>query len=183
MDGLSFFKMWTRDRCVGAVTKSSRQTVARVIASLPSPCANVVEYGPGDGVVTRALLAVLPRHGRLLAIERNAAFLSELKAIGDPRLVVRIGDVRVDALALRSLASGPIDAIVSVLPFACYESREREAIIRATHDALRPGGRFIACQYTPLILPALRRTFASVRIRTAPWNFPPYLVLVATRGN
>lgn len=183
MDGFEFFRMWTRDRHVGAVTKSSRQTVTRVAGSLPSPCASIVEYGPGDGVVTRALLERLPPNGWLLAIERNGAFLPELHAIGDSRLVVRIGDVRVDAPVLRSLAPSPIDAIVSVLPFACYEPHERAAIIRATHDALRPGGRFIVCQYTPLILPLLRRVFASVRIRLAPWNFPPYLVLIATRGN
>jgi len=181
MNGLAFLRNAMRDRGIGAVTRSSRQTVARVADSLPSSCTNVVEYGPGDGVVTRALLDRLPANGRLLTIERNEAFLSELRRISDPRFVVRAGDVRVDAATLRTLMPGPIDAVVSSLPFAIFTPEERVAIIRMTRDALRPGGRFIVCQYTPLILPLLRAHFTHVRIRTAPWNFPPYLVFVGEK--
>lgn len=181
MNGLDFIRTWRRDFRVGAVTRSSRQTVARVADSLPDSCVNIVEYGPGDGVLTRALLAKLPANGRLLAIERNAAFLPELTALNDPRLVARIGDVRVDAPTLRLLMPGPIDAVVSSMPFPIYTAAERALVIRATYSALRPGGRFIVCQYTPLILPLMRRTFPAVRIRTAWWNFPPYLIMVATR--
>jgi phospholipid N-methyltransferase len=40
-----------------------------VLAMLPKNFSTVVEYGAGDGVMTRALLERLPVTGKMLAVE------------------------------------------------------------------------------------------------------------------
>ena len=181
MNGFAFLRNAMRDRGIGAVTRSSRMTIARVIGALPSPCARIVEYGAGDGVITEALLAHLASGATLYGIERNPAFLRDLGRIRDPRFRLCAGDVRSEMAALFAQTGGGFDAIVSSLPLAMFTPDERASVVQVARDALRPGGRFIVCQYTPLILPLLRAHFHHVRIRTAFWNFPPYLVMVATR--
>lgn len=181
MNGFAFLRNAIRDRSIGAVTRSSRATIARVVNALPSPCARVVEYGAGDGVITEALLGRLAPDAMLYGIERSPAFLRELARIRDQRFRLCAGDVRSEMSTLLAQTGGGFDAVISSLPFAIFTSDERAAIVRVTRDALRPGGRFIVCQYTPLILPLIRKHFTRVRIKTAVWNFPPYLVMVATR--
>ena len=64
---------------VGAITRSSGYLVRSVADKLPVNLSTIVEYGAGDGVMTRILLEHLAPTGRLIAIEANDAFIDELK--------------------------------------------------------------------------------------------------------
>ena len=181
MRGLPFFKAVFSDRMIGAVASSSRYTMDRVCEELGPGCAYVVEYGPGDGVSTRAILAQLPAHGRMVAIERNPDFLPELGAIADPRLHIMQGDVCSVIQRLSDLDLPRIDAVISSIPFSFLPSDSREFVVRRTFHALAPGGRFIVFQYSPLMLRYLKNYFPSVRVRFEPRNIPPNFIMIGEK--
>lgn len=181
MKGLSFFKAAIRDRMVGAVVPSSRYTMDRVLEEVGPECEYAVEYGPGDGVSTRAILAQLPAHGRMVAIERNPHFLPDLRAIGDPRLRIVQGDVCFVTQRLQDLGLPRIDAVISSIPFSFLPPESREFVVRRTFHALAPGGRFIVFQYSPLMFRYLKNYFSSVRVRFEPRNIPPNFIMVGEK--
>jgi phospholipid N-methyltransferase len=181
MTGLEFLKTALRDYRIGAITKSSPQTIARVVEAIPQSCAYLVEYGPGDGTVTRAILKRLPSHGRVVAIEQNVTLVHALQSLRDPRLSVVHGDILDIAPRLRELSLPRIDAVVSCVPCTLLKPHEREHLVRETHRALAPGGAFVMYQYSPLMAPLLRKYFGGVRFTFAPLNLPPYFVMTATK--
>jgi len=179
---LFFLKTALRDYRVGAVLPSTRHAMRGVLAELPRECRYVVEYGPGDGVSTRAILASLPQDGLLAAVERNPDFLPGLRAIADARLRLVLGDVRAISTQLHLLGLPRIDTVVSSIPFSFLSHEERDAIVRRTEEALATGGRFIVYQYSPLMLRYLRKRFTRVRVRLEVRNLPPYFIMVAEKA-
>lgn len=183
MTGLEFLKTALHDHRIGAITKSSPQTIARVVAAIPPSCAYLVEYGPGDGTVTRAILDRLPQYGRLVAIERNATLAGELQSLRDQRLSIMHGDILDIAPRLHELPLPRIDAVVSCVPCTLLQPHERERLVRDTYAALAPGGAFIVYQYSLLMRPLLQRYFSNVRLSFAPLNLPPYFVMTAKKDH
>ena len=52
---------------IGAVARSSKYVVKKVLSFLnQTQISNIIEYGPGDGVLTRELLKILPANGKNL---------------------------------------------------------------------------------------------------------------------
>ena len=141
----------------------------------------VAEYGSGDGVVTADLLTHLHPEGRMLAIERNAEFLSELARLSDPRLQVLHGDVLAVASQLTAHLAGPLDAVVSNVPCTVLSPGARDTLIANTHAALRDGGVCIMYQYSLLMRSRLRKYFRQVDVVLEPRNFPPYFVMRAVK--
>src|SRR5260370_36698050 len=75
---------------VGAIAPSSRYLTQAMLRPLPLENARlVVGLGPGTGVMTRALLNVLPFNAVLLTFQINSRLTRHLKStISDSRLVV-----------------------------------------------------------------------------------------------
>jgi phospholipid N-methyltransferase len=181
MDAADFLRTAFKDYTVGAITASSKYAVQKIVSAVKPEYAHVVEYGAGDGVITREILARLPAAGRLAAIELNSQFLPELSTIGDPRLEVVHDDVLNCSEHLRSLGLPTIDAVISGVPFSFFHPAAREQIIRNTARAIDHGGAFIVYQYTPLILGLLKKYFLRVHVGFVGRNLPPYFVMVAEK--
>ena len=76
-----------RPQQVASVVPSSRFLERRLVSLAGIGHAGlVVELGPGTGGTTRALLAALPAHARLLCIELDPDFAARLVREPDPRL-------------------------------------------------------------------------------------------------
>ena len=83
------------------------------------------------------------------------------------------------------------DVIVSGLPWTRFDDPLQDSILDATHDALRPGGKFVTFAYasSPLVpngrkffKDKLNAKFHSVYKSENVWNnFPPAVVFVATK--
>jgi len=141
----------------------------------------VVEYGPGNGVVTRELLRRLEPDARLVAYEINAAFAEELRRSIDLRLEVHEADIIAASSRLCELSDGGVDAVVSGIPFSFLSPSTREAVVRNTSRALRSGGRFIVYQNSAKMVKPLRRYFREVSGRFEPRNVFPYFIMVAEK--
>lgn len=168
-------------RGVGSVIPSSPRLIERMLASIDwSAARTIVEYGPGTGVVTRAILARLAPGARLIAFETNPDFVAYLAAtIDDPRLTVIGGSAERVGMTLAAQAIDRIDAAVSSLPFSVMPGRVRTRILIATARVLAAGAPLVGFQYSTRLLGELRRAFGQVTVRFEPRNWPPAFVFTA----
>ncbi len=177
MNFFKFLKIALTDiRRVGAITLTSQYVIRKILSQLKPEHRMVIEYGAGDGVITREILKVLPANGKIIAIELNPDLLAELEKIRDPRLEIWQGDV----LELSRLLPKS-DIIISVIPFSLISREKRVEIIRQTADALNEGGLFIACQYSPFLFKTLKKFFSETKWLFEPRNLPPYFILIAKK--
>ncbi len=181
MKAIHFLKVALKDYKVGALTKSSRYTVRTVLKKVRPGYKLVVEYGAGDGTVTKELLSHLSPDAHVVAVELNKDFLPLLSEIKDTRLAVKNEDVVRLSADFAAAGLKQADAVISGIPFTFFSPATREKVVRNTYKNLQPGGVFIVYQYSPLILPILKKYFRRVTMTLEPRNFPPYFVMVAEK--
>lgn len=172
---------------VAALTPTSRATVERIASKAATGDANlIVEFGPGNGVVTRALLDRLAPAGRLVAIEANADFAARLEGgLDDPRLSVIHDSAQRVREILAEGGLGAADCIVSGIPFFWLSPEEAAGIVSQTHAALADGKSFLTYQmfYQPrrALTVHLERHFRSVRTEVDLRNLPPLRISEAVK--
>jgi len=178
---INFLKSTASLREVGALTMSSRYVVRHVLKHLSRPLNTIIEYGPGNGVMTKALLEWLSPQGKLLVVESNTKFAKALNQLNDDRLRVLHGKAQ-------SLTSAPIrefsraDAVLSSIPFTFLTPADRLRVVSNAHKMLAPGGTFIIFhQYTPFMFYPLHKMFRSVAIEFEPRNIFPCFILIAKK--
>jgi phospholipid N-methyltransferase len=160
---------------LGSIIPSSRLLVNQVLEPIDWERARViVEYGPGIGTFTGEILRRMRSDGRLIAIETNDEFVQFLRdSLPDPRLhVVHDSATEVRAILHRHGLSGA-HYIISGIPLGSMPEPVRADIAAKTRAALEPDGAFLVYQFTPRVLPALRRTFGVVRRGFQLCNVPP----------
>jgi phospholipid N-methyltransferase len=182
---LFFARMFLkRPRTLGSVVPSSRILARRVLEQVDWRARVIVEYGPGVGTVTEAVLRRMRPDAVLVAIESSPEFVVYLREqCRDPRLRVIEGSAADIAAILRDLSLPAADCIISSIPYSTMPAHTRERILGETHGALRPGGRFIVYQFTSAVLPHLRRFFGPVRQRFELWNIPPARIFRCSRAH
>lgn len=147
----------------------------------------IVEYGPGTGVFTHAVLQRLRDAGntaaRVVALELNPRLAGELRETFPDVEVRHANAVDID----RELgdAFGNVDLVVSGLGWPSIPLAPRSEILAKTRNALAPTGRFRTFGYhIGLCMPGawhFRRTvrdlFSGVTISPVIWkNLPPAFV-------
>lgn len=176
----SYFKAFVDDKGVASVTPSSRFLVDRVLKAMDVRGAKaIIEYGAAAGVITERLLDEMPQDCKLIAIELNDKLFESLSQIRDARLIPVNGDVREVAEIARRHGVTEVDAIISGIPFAFLSGRGRHELLKATHDLLKPGGRFVAYQVTTHLIPLLNDYFRKVKTQFEIRNLPPHFVFTA----
>jgi len=179
---VKYLKTAITDYKVGALTASSKFVVKKILKELADVDHNyIVEYGAGDGVITRSLVEILDDNGRVVAIETNPSFIKELRFLADNKIDVVPNNVLDVVKDFSSLGLPRVDAVISGIPFSFFSGSSREEIISSTHQALEPGGLFILYQYSILVLPLLKRYFSEVKVSFEPRNFPPYFIMKAKK--
>jgi len=181
-------------RTVGAVAPSSRYLAQAMLGPLPLERARVVvELGPGTGVMTEALLEVLPRNCHLLAFEINSRFASYLREnVPDSRLTVVEASAELIRQEVQKRGYQQVDAVVSSLALGLMPDRQRREFLDGLVSILRDG---VLTQFQYLhclqmkdrqirrfdLARLLRQYFGSVRQRIIWRNLPPAFVF-ACRG-
>jgi phospholipid N-methyltransferase len=163
----------------------------------------IVEYGPGTGSFSRAVLGAIgqdwfggaltspaggarARTRRFLALEFNQA-LARMLAEEHPEItVVNDSAANVEKIvASRTVRAGEVDCIISGLGWPGFTDELRTEILEATARVLRPGGEFRTFGYhVGLLMPGawhfrreVRRLFREVHIGRVVWgNMPPAFV-------
>lgn len=173
-----FFREFFRDPGIASVKATSPYLVRRILDRMDlSGRRTVVEYGPGTGPFTRAILDRLSPDSRLVLIESNPEMVALLNGlVHDPR--VRL--VRAKAEEVGSIL-GPAraDYVLSGIPFSHFEPPLKMRILKDTREILAPGGAFLAYQASAGLRAPLERVFRSVRVKVEPFHIPPLVVLEA----
>lgn len=169
-------EMLSRPSAVGAIWPSSRRLASSVASGVPVHGDGlVVELGGGTGAVTYALLQRGITPGRLMVIERSAAFVRHLRA-QFPGVAI----VQGDAAELGALLPGgrPVDAIISSLPLRSLPARQAAAVVAQWRALIADHG--IVVQFTYDLRGTGSRPLSGFLQRTSHivWaNFPPARVL------
>jgi phospholipid N-methyltransferase len=178
MDGF-FLREFLRDPAIASIKATSPFMVRRILDRMDLAGRRViVEYGPGTGPFTRALLDRLSPDSRLVLIESNPEFAGILHRLGDPR--VRLFQAGAQEVA-RLLGPGRADYVLSGIPFSHFDDVLRSRILEDTRAILAPGGAFLAYQSSARLRGPLERVFSSVRVTLEPFHIPP-LVVFEARG-
>ncbi|OGI62476.1 hypothetical protein A2818_01090 [Candidatus Nomurabacteria bacterium RIFCSPHIGHO2_01_FULL_40_12] len=173
------------DKNTGTIFRSSSYVVNGVLEIINNkPLRQIIEYGPGDGVLTCELLKCLPPDGKLLAVEIDPKFLQMLRAISDPRLSVIDGKMQNVCQNIKAYDFNNVDLIVSSIPFSLLSKIERETVVSSTKNALAPDGMFIVFhQYSHIMAKPLRKFFGEVNIKFEIRNFFPCFIISAKKSS
>ncbi|HEY7126695.1 MAG TPA: methyltransferase domain-containing protein [Ktedonobacterales bacterium] len=173
-----FFEKFVHSpRMIGSVTPSSVFLVRAMLAPIPwHSIQTIVELGAGTGVMTRGIRRQLAPSGTALLFEQDAEMCSLLRQ-SYPEWIVEPTAERL-AEALTSYGIQQVDCIVSGLPFANFTQYTRQEILANVLQALKPGGLFIAFQYSLQMKKQFCAHFDPISITFVPLNVPPAFVYV-----
>lgn len=181
---LNFFKVALLDHQIGAVTRSSKYVVNAILRSLVGQSLDrVIEYGPGDGVITKEILNRMSINGELIVVETNPKFLKVLRKIEDPRLKIIKGTAQKVSRDLKNSYHASVNLVLSSIPFSILNPVDREDIVSNTFDMLEDSGKFIVFQYSPLMLNLLKKYFNTNAVNTQfeLRNIPPCFIMSAQK--
>lgn len=167
-------------RTTGSITSSSKALVKKLVEPLPihRPLV-IVELGPGDGCVTRAILDKIHGGSSVTAFEINTAFVDKLALIEDSRL--RVLAVGAECLT-NYFEAGTVDYVVSSLPLSMIPKEIKEAILKQSQLVLRPEGRFLQFQYALQDYGLLKDYFQRVSVSFTMANLPPAFIYSCSLG-
>jgi phospholipid N-methyltransferase len=176
----NFFK---HPRMLGSLIPSSRFLVDQILKQIDFMQARtIVEYGPGVGTITGEILKRMHREARVIALETNPDFVEYLRAhYSQGKLSVESRSAADVQEVLRERRSAGADYIISGIPFSTLPPDVRDGILKSTHDALRPGGKFLVYQFSGKVLPHLEQHFSNVQTEFELLNILPARLYYCTR--
>jgi phospholipid N-methyltransferase len=166
---------------IGQVAPSSRFLADAMVAKLDLTNARaVVEFGPGTGSVTRAIVERCGKNTAFFAIESNSTMISILRRRFPEVEIIHDSAEHIN-LYVDKYKLGEVDYIISSLPFALLEPPLQKRIVENSYKALRPGGIFVAYQYVHArlinsVTRALRSTFDQIDSSVIFRNLPPAFI-------
>lgn len=201
-DSIAFIREFIRHPGrIGAIAPSGRALAAAMVRGIDfAYTRSVLEFGPGTGVFTKAILDAMPHdwldprqsgrpgngRGRFIAIEFNTKMAAAVRRQFPEALVVNDDAANVEGICRREgVEPGTVDAIISGLAWTSIPEQPRRRILEATHRVLRPGGEFRTFTYQASMLVRsawvfrrmLRETFSQVHVGRVVWaNMPPAFV-------
>lgn len=151
-------------RMVGSIIPSSTFTIRKMLAPVDwRSCQVFVEYGPGVGTFCRPVLDQLRGDAVLIVIDTNPLYIDYLsRKIRDKRFHPVLGSAENVEQILADLGVDGADYILSGLPFSTLPDGVAPAIAKATHNALNPGGGFLAYQFTSAVRDESRPHFERI---------------------
>ena len=106
----------------------------------------LVELGPGTGAFTRVIRSILPEESHYLGIEREPNFVNILST-RYPELTFVEGSAEITSRLHAETGFGPVQVVLSSLPFAILDSKVTDAIISDVYSLMYPGSIFRTYQY------------------------------------
>ncbi|MFO7848104.1 MAG: methyltransferase [Balneolaceae bacterium] len=175
---IDFFKTFIKDRDVASIIPTSLRCVKKVCNHIDfTKDFLLVEYGPGNGAFTSFLLEKMTPGSRLVLVEANEDFVSQLNdKIDDPRVEIHnvlAGDVE---SALNTEDVGNVDYVLSGIPFSFLDKDRKREVLQATKKILKQGGKFLAYQTSGHLKKPVMEVFGNYDIEMEMLNIPPYLI-------
>ena len=185
-ESITFLKEFVKHPTkVGAIAPSSPGLVDAMVDWFDwQAIRNVVEFGPGTGVFTEAILGRLHPEAKFFAIERSPEMAHLARQRCPTAKVIQESATNLHAIC-DAEGMDRIDAVVCGLPWASFPDSLQAEIMGAMIGRMSQSGQFATFAYWQgVVLPAGRRfsrrlkeSFQDVRRSHTVWkNLPPAFV-------
>lgn len=105
-----------------------------------------LELGAGSGAFTLALLDVIGDEAQVIAIDRDAGALRKLEQAAASRFpTTTVSTIVADFTQPLPVEPASFDGVL--MANSLHFVRDKEPVLRAAIDTLRPGGRFLIVEY------------------------------------
>ncbi|WP_442870452.1 class I SAM-dependent methyltransferase [Aneurinibacillus sp. Ricciae_BoGa-3] len=145
-----------------------------------SKAENIAELGAGTGIFTRYLHENKQPGCKVVVFERDTNMRERLQSMY-PDLHYHDNASEI-LLAMKSYGIEQFDYILSGLPFTNFPQTLRNQIMQGVEKSLKPGGLFIAFQYSLQMRKQLEERFEQVRLNFVPLNVPPAFVYTCKKS-
>ncbi len=173
-------KFMNRPKQIGSIVPSSAFLAQCMVEAVPwTSVGAVAELGSGTGAVTREIAKRVRPDAQVYLFEMDSRMRSRL-ADKYPRFKRAANAANLLRVMERN-GTQQLDCIVSCLPFFNFPASLRDELMRQVIEALKPGGLFIAFQYSLQMKKRLSRHFKLETIKFVPWNMPPAFVYVCRK--
>ena len=118
MDRLKFFREAIRDiKTSGTIFPSSRFLSRRIVNNIDfSTVKVIVEFGPGNGIITKEILKRIQPHTKLIAFEIQDSFVASLEKIKHSQFIIEKVSAENITPILKKHGFDKADCIISSLP-------------------------------------------------------------------
>lgn len=130
---------------IGSIVPSSRWLARSMVEAVDiASASSIVEFGSGNGIVTREILKRKTANTKLYAVELDEVFRPYLDTLQWENYF----PLYMDVLTLdREIHPGSVDVIYSCLPLGSFSPMMVDAILQIAHKLLKPGGKYVQFQY------------------------------------
>lgn len=180
--GHAFFlkKFLQSPRNIGSIAPSSPFLAKAMLQPIDwKETQSIAELGAGTGVFTRLIQACKPSNCTAVIFEQEREMRERIMQVY-PNLhyFSKAENIYAD---IRAIGLPHVDYVISGLPFMNFPQNVRDQIIDGVVKSLKPGGMFIAFQYSLQMKKQLENRFSYVTIKMVPINIPPAFVYYCTK--
>ncbi|NOU86352.1 methyltransferase domain-containing protein [Paenibacillus sp. LMG 31460] len=178
---LMFLQKFVEDpKYVGSIIPSSRFLSRKMVNSVAwQDVRTIAELGSGTGAITQVIQSRVLESAKVILFEKDELMNRRLKEL------YPYYSCYSNACDLRKVMQkeeiAHFDCIISGLPFFNFPEDMRNALVNQIWDTLKPGGIFVAFQYSLQMKKHLSDIFYIESIKFVPLNFPPAFVYVCRK--
>lgn len=162
----------------GTIAPSSKFLVKKMIKPISKRDRVIIEFGTGNGCITKGILNKMHPKARLFSFELNEQFSldAQEKMGADKRLHIINGSAVEFDKILETYGIHQVDQIISSLPLTLLDDKDVYKLLRKAKDALKPGGLFVQFQYSLDKYDTLKMYFSQVKLGFVAINIPPAFI-------
>jgi phospholipid N-methyltransferase len=177
---LLLYKFARAPKQIGSVTPSSSFLAKQMVNQVDwNEVSGFAELGAGTGAITKYIAGAKKSHSRGLLFEKDPMLRGQLNVqYADMPCYSDASSIR---QAMQKEQIEELDCIFSGLPFFNFPQELRDTIINEVYYSLKPGGLFIAFQYSQQMKKLLGEHFTIEKIEFVPLNIPPAFVYVCRK--
>jgi len=165
---------------IGSVTPSSKFLARKMVGAVNwNQVYHVAELGAGTGPITKYIQLSKRKNTKVLLFERDPQLRNKLQK--QYAHFSCYEDCRELGAAMKQENIQQLDCILSGLPFFNFPQEARDQLVDQIVRSLKPGGLFIAFQYSQQMKKQLQEHFEIERIHFVPLNIPPAFVYVCRK--
>ncbi|MEE9349137.1 MAG: methyltransferase domain-containing protein [Flavobacteriaceae bacterium] len=176
----AFFKEAVKNiKTSGTIVPSSRFLIKKLLKEIDfNNISVIVEFGPGNGNVTKEILNRMHSNSKLICFEINDEFFNHLKQINDDRLILVNESAELIENVINKLNIKEVDCIISSLPLSNIPKNVVDKILQNSKKVLKNNGQFSQFQYSPYCYKKIKKIFKSenVKLQFEAINFPPAFI-------
>jgi len=184
LDSINFFKEAIKDiRTSGTIFPSSRFLTRKIVNNIDFSVAKViVEFGPGNGIITKEILKRIQPETKLIVFEINDKFFDILNNIDHSQLYIEKTSAEDILDVLEKYKVSHADYIISSLPLTNIPKEIGVQILQNSHQAIKENGMFVQYQYSLSYYKKLKEIFKDkVTLAFEPLNIPPAFIYIAKK--